>query len=531
MSKLDTYRGRWQINPTTVPVEVIVQDFDFVQYPVIRILDPSISKSRKLPHILGPDGIVCYYGFGAAILDRYDPGGTIVRCLAKAEKVLTDALSGRLDGDFAAEFASYWATSWMLYDLPRDYSGLGSVVYPHLRSDKVPTPVLIKKSSWVTERDPASKNGAEAALIVTVNEPLSLDPTVDWPPENLLQLKRWLRWVAPGLTSKLDEALIKSNRAGAILAVRATNGLFALRLDVPRHLQTTEFLKQRRSSLPKVMDRMAANVPVERIRADAADPQYIYGRNIGSRRNFGGKAILVIGCGTIGGFLAHQLAQSGAGTAGGRLVLADTDDLRTANLGRHLLGVPYLHCNKAEATAAFIKTMLPDINVEAEKSDGLTIPTERFALVIDVTGEETLSIALNQKAIDSRPDVCAHIFGWLVGNGAIAQCILVDSDVDKACFKCLKPELGGQPRFRTLKPDAHVEIGSIAACGDAEFTPFPVSRSISAAAQVLELALDWVNGNTSPRFRSQTFDSKQAYHVSNTSPLALSTCPACNSRR
>lgn len=212
-------------------------------------------------------------------------------------------------------------------------------------------------------------------------------------------------------------------------------------------------------------------------------------------------------------------------------MLADTDDLRTANLGRHLLGVPYLHCNKAEATAAFIKTMLPGINVEAENSDGLTIPTERFALVIDVTGEETLSIALNQKAVDSRPSVCAHIFGWLVGNGAIAQCILVDSDVDMACFKCLKPELAGQPRFRTLKPDTQVEIGSIAACGDAEFTPFPVSRSIFAAAQVSELVLDWVNDSASPRFRSHTFDSKQAYHVSNSSPLALSTCPACNNRQ
>ncbi|TIV75490.1 MAG: hypothetical protein E5V79_01100, partial [Mesorhizobium sp.] len=122
MSKLDTYRGHLPINPTAVPVEVIVPDFDFVQYPVIRILDLSISKTRKLPHILGPEGIVCYYGLGSAILDRYDPGGTIMRCLMKAEKVLTDALGGRLDRDFAAEFASYWATTWMLYDLPRDYN-------------------------------------------------------------------------------------------------------------------------------------------------------------------------------------------------------------------------------------------------------------------------------------------------------------------------------------------------------------------------------------------------------------------------
>lgn len=529
--RFDTYRGYLPINPKPVPVEIIVPDYDFLQYPVVRIVDASVLDNRKLPHILGPAGIICYYGAGSAILDRYNPAGTILRCLIKAEKVVADALGGRLDSDFAAEFASYWGKSWMLYDLPHDFSGLGTVAYPVLREDGVPTPVLTAKSSWATDRDPASVASAEDALIVSINKPLTLDPNSNWPPENLLQIKRWLRWIAPGLEGKLDEALVKSSQAGAILAIRATNGLFALRLEVPTYLKKPEFLKQRRSSLPKAMDKTAASIQVERIRADAADPDYVFSRNIGSRPNLGGKAILLIGCGTIGGFLAHQLAHSGAGTAGGRLLLADTDDLRTANLGRHLLGIPYLHRNKAEATATFIKMMLPGINVEAENSDGLTIASDRFDLVIDVTGEEAFSIALNQRAIDRRPDVPAHIFGWLAGNGAIAQCVLVDSEAEKACFKCLKPELAGQPRFRTIRPDASVEIRSVAACGDSEFTPFPVSRSVSAAAQVCELALDWVSGSTSPRFRSQTFDIKQAFQIADTNPLALSTCPACKSPR
>lgn len=519
------------INPTPVPVEVIIPDLDFVQYPVIRIADPSVFERRKLPHILGPDGIICYYGAGSAILDRYDPAGTIVRCLVKAEKVVSDALGGHLDGDFAAEFASYWAKSWMLYDLPRNYSGPGVVAYPRLRADHVPTPVLTTNSSWATERDPASKVSTDAALIVAVDKPLSLDPSRDWPPKNLLQVKQWLRWIKPGLETKLDEALIRSNRPGAVLAIRATNGLFAVRLDVPRHLQTTEFLKQRRSSLPKAMARMATEIPVERIKADAADLNYIYSRNVGSRRNLSRKAILLIGCGTIGGFLAHQLAQCGAGMAGGRLALTDTDDLRTANLGRHILGVPYLHRNKAAGTAEFVNSMLPGITVEAMDADGLSLSTDRFDLVIDATGEEAHSIALNQKAVDRRPASPAHIFAWLSGNGAIAQCILVDSEAEKACFKCLKPQLAGQPRFRTLRPDVDIEIGSIAACGDAEFVTFPVSRSMSAAALACELALDWVNGSASPRFRSQTFDTRQAYHISDTSPLAHSTCPACRDLR
>jgi tRNA A37 threonylcarbamoyladenosine dehydratase len=73
---------------------------------------------------------------------------------------------------------------------------------------------------------------------------------------------------------------------------------------------------------------------------------------MGTMENLAGKRILLIGCGTIGSFLAQQLTQCGCGRAGGRLDLVDDDVLRPANLGRHLLGVPYLNRNKAEGCAS-----------------------------------------------------------------------------------------------------------------------------------------------------------------------------------
>ncbi len=81
-----------------------------------------ILPERLLPH-LGSEGEICFFARGAVVLDRYDPGGTVLLCLNRAETVLRNALRGRLDDDFADEFRAHWWQTWMLSDLPQGYVG------------------------------------------------------------------------------------------------------------------------------------------------------------------------------------------------------------------------------------------------------------------------------------------------------------------------------------------------------------------------------------------------------------------------
>jgi tRNA A37 threonylcarbamoyladenosine dehydratase len=126
---------------------------------------------------------------------------------------------------------------------------------------------------------------------------------------------------------------------------------------------------------------------------------------MGGRSNLSGKNIVLIGCGTIGSFLAQQLAQSGAGAAGGKLVLVDHDKLKTGNLGRHLLGTPYLDRPKAEGCRDFLRDQLPMLNIEFRNIDAAASDwtTTGFDLVIDATGEEGFSIAVNERSVKARP--------------------------------------------------------------------------------------------------------------------------------
>ena len=284
----------------------------------------------------------------------------------------------------------------------------------------------------------------------------------------------------------------------------------------------------RRANLARTLTAIGSKITVERVNSAPADSKYVFGRNLQGTTNLAGKRILLIGCGTIGGFLAQQLAQCGAGSGGGEMELIDPELLYPANLGRHLLGAPYLYENKASACAEFIQMQLPPINLRPNPGHATSANIEKYKydLVIDATGEEALSIDLNHKAVIDRPNSPPVLFVWLEGNGATAKSILAGSPAH-ACLKCLKPNLSQDPRHRTLKSQASVVLERNAACGEGAYVPFPVSRSVSAAAMACDHVLDWANGIEHNRFRSRTFDDAKAYNITDGSPKRSADCPAC----
>lgn len=527
-TEVPTYTGVLDPHGLKVPVSISLPDLDFVKPPPIR-LDPAFEIQKRLfPH-LASGRAICYFTAGAVVFDRYKPAGTVLSCLNQAEKVLVDALRGRSDGDFANEFQGYWGEKYLSVDLPPAYTGKAKIHFYKWRAEQKTKSILCLEDSWLIayyENQPGFELATEDCLVVQVREPLTLDPAENWPPKTLFDLNRWLSVVAPALVGEVEKLLVTASEAS--VAVRAPNGIFGYRIGIPKFLETEEFLKSRRGKLPSVMKKYEDKIEVERIEGRRADTDYIFSRNMGRAASLAGKKVLLIGCGTIGGYVAHQLAQSGVGADGGELRLADPDILNTANLGRHLLGVDYLYKNKAEGCQKFILAQLPMLRVTAYPNDARNLlkDASKFDLIIDATGEEGLSLAINHMAVQARPNWPPVIFGYLIGNGALAQIILVDQP-DRACLKCLKPELAGQPRFQDLNPGVEVERVANLECGDAEHIPFPVSRSVGAASLIVNLALDWASGKTNNRFRNMLFDPERAFFIKDGSPLPSKSCPTC----
>lgn len=101
--------GDLTCNAGEVSIELSVSDWDFVDYPKIRILgQPDFLPKRMAHHVT--DGSFCYMAKGEVILDRYNPAGSILRCLNQATGLLNDLIANpaRNLSDFQAEFQAYW---------------------------------------------------------------------------------------------------------------------------------------------------------------------------------------------------------------------------------------------------------------------------------------------------------------------------------------------------------------------------------------------------------------------------------------
>lgn len=527
------YTGYLDPTGVKVPVRIDVGGLDFVHPPPIHVDETYPVAGRTLPHLLGEGRSFCYYASGAVVLDRYNPGGTVLQCLDQADNVMRRAVRGHSDGDFADEFYTYWSSTSMLVDLPPDFTGRAIVRYLDLHKGEVLTAALCQDSSWLI--DVHRSNGSplpsgDGCVVVATDEALSLDPNEEWPPTNLASFNVWLKWMAPALVGVLERSFSFGEGLTRWVAIRAPNGTFVFSATLPAFLQTNEFQKSRRTSLPQVLKRFSPKVSIERSSGVPADTDYIFSRNMGNMTNLAGKRILLVGAGTIGGFLAQQLAQSGAGSAGGQLILVDTDKLRTANLGRHLLGMRYLNRNKAEGCRDFLKSQLPMLDIGFRNEDALAVLADNcppYDLIIDATGEEALSLALNERANRARNTWPPILFGYLLGNGAMAQAILT-GDAKHACLKCLKPELSGAPRFPSLRPDVEVNKVANMECADPLHIPYPVTRSVMAASLICDMALSWAGEGKGHRFRSFLFDPERAYFVKDSNPQPSRDCPACN---
>ncbi|HTK12292.1 MAG TPA: ThiF family adenylyltransferase [Xanthobacteraceae bacterium] len=215
----------------------------------------------------------------------------------------------------------------------------------------------------------------------------------------------------------------------------------------------------------------------------------------------------------------------------GRLVLFDNQLLASSNLGRHLLGLPHLGRNKAEGCAEVIRTQLPFLDVEARPGDvlGRFKFLEEFDLVTDATGEEALSLALNDFAVKRGPKFPPVVYSWVVGDGAAVQTMLCDSS-DYACYKCSKPELSKEPRVRVLRNSAEMSLRRMGACGDGLYSPFPVSVSMAAASLALDVILGWGNGKPGARLRTRAIDLERSFAVKDTTLAPSAVCPACRGK-
>lgn len=517
------YRGPIRVHGSEAIVEIEIPDASFARLPSIRLLDRSKLPIIQLAHLV-TDGFICYHD-GGLPLDLYDPGGSVLRVLEEAVAALERSFGGGAAVEFERELASYWRGTHIYIAIPR--AATPSIARGELMTLSGGADsglVAVPKGAWSdTLKEPRFPT---TLISVTAN----LRHTATFPPDSLESILSYLA-DQESLPNGWQDAVIDAAAAEEYLFVSAPNAIVGWKPTFPASVEI-----QRRgsgfrpSSFRKFVMRNPTQLGLQRVIGRQVDLTFCVTRNLAVRPNLIGKRVALVGCGTIGGYLARMLAQAGAG-CGAPLLLYDTDAFSPGNLGRHELGFADLGRSKASALAEHLKRFHPAVEVDPRHADATAdwSTLEGVSLIVDATGEPNVASSLNSQFLGSvrNGHELALLHTFVFGNGVAAQSFLNLKD-GLACYRCLQTGFGGQWRYSPMK-DPSAELETIAArCGEGGYAPFSVDAPIAAAALALRAALDWVEGLPGKRLRTTIVD-----HVAGrnrldwTSPERLKSCPAC----
>ncbi len=198
--------------------------------------------------------------------------------------------------------------------------------------------------------------------------------------------------------------------------------------------------------------------------------------------------VLLIGCGSIGGYLCSELVKAGYKN----LTLVDGDILKAENIYRHFLGMDYVGKYKAEALRVYCKYSFPqviiktlDSNAEELIEDG-SIELGDFDVIISATGNHNFNRWLNRHIYQEHVKVpCIYLWNEPLDVGCHLAIIHPDS---QGCYECFfardteKNELYDVTAY--TKPGQTVTKSSRGCSGT--FVPYSSNVSLCTVSVCLE---------------------------------------------
>lgn len=508
------FRGSIDADGTAITCELGI-DAELFELPTVTVLNVSEVVHQKITPHLSSGGDLCFVARGSVVLDIFDPVGQTLACLERAQVVLAGALRGEYVEDLEHEFAYYWDGPPCLLDIQDMSARVEALVVPTeggrlfgaVTDDRARTE---RKLSLLGMR--ASEASWSAFRVRTQARPRPDRGT--WPPRTVGDFLQWQGRLDLGTKRYIEKKLQQALESGAVgAAVVVESPLVTYCIGV-RLWESISPPKQGAKTKTWLYSRALLTPSTTRI-----DDRFIAERNSPGMRTLAGKRIVLVGAGTIGGYLGDMLARAGAGTGGGELVVIDPDALLAENLGRHRLGFNYLFQPKATALCVELSGTVPGAKATPVLQDVKEVSLERADLLIDATGEEALGHWLCKNRL-LQPMLTV----WVEGPGTAVRALLHTSRKG-ACFRCLcDANKRGELRVSTEATELLLAGNSC----DGLYVPFGAHVSVQAASLAAEMVLAWCNDAAQPALRTRVLDQSISLATADCSPPVNEDCPACS---
>jgi len=542
---------------------VVDRDFPFA-LPLVILVDrpPPLTW----PHI-EEDGKLCLLP-GAAESSPHDPVGVAQHVLGHASTLIEACIAGTNRDDFRTEFHSYWNRVQSL-----DATPFVSLVAPRPPSRRVW--VWRGERFYLLADDEVTARAWLRNIAGKPKQPHTIEPAaLLWLPRALLPCEYPMtaaEVLALARTKTADGAAILEagafsmpDRLAILLGAPTPYGPSLAGVTIVRR-QANQWTSKRRGHDPMTRGFRPGRVPskvrqaryfgatsILRSEVERIDAGWIHGRDQDKHQALLRAARIVgIGAGSVGAPIATRLAQAGAA----EFDLIDPKRLKSANVGRHPLGVGHLGSFKAVALVTKIQRDYPHTRrIEAhpyrwqdlaEKKPDLLAAA---SIIVSAIGHWNDESALNAWHVDNgrRP---AIIYCWLEPHASAGHAIAVMAD--GGCLQCGFSNVG-VPHVRVTDWPAGSQLVHEPACG-AVYQPYGPVELSSIESLVAELCLDVLLGKVSssrhriwaartsfleaaggiwaPDWAKQPSFRAEGGYVEDRPWPAASACPVCGGRR
>ena len=458
----DRFRDVWRLEfhgGTPVPHLFVAIPWVFPdELPHIYAPYDLAFEGARIPH-LDRFQHVCTFNISSRFPNPDRPGEAVLATISRALEIMNQGLTGQNKTEYMDEFDAYWG------DVSRPPIAALAIlrmegVHRKIRQVLI-SPPLAGFSLLITDDDTTAHSfldaigrarGTPAPALF-----LQLDSTVDV--RGILHNSDVARCL-PSEPKKALFAFLKEDHRPSLVLFSIpikTSYVFGGWMHRPystiiyrgersrRHQgQAAGFLPGHLSPEVELTLKFATQ-PVDRVVVTRADPSRLDLRTSGEERDLSGE-INVIGCGSVGGFIARALAYARPST----LRLVDNELLEVHNVPRHVCDLTSVGQNKAEAVGGLLRRSDPSLQIEPYPQDVLEIlRTSATRLVpAKLTVVSLAKIApertINEVARGTDLGVAAYV--WIEPHAIAGHAVIVPPK-GRGCFECL------------VQPDGELGVG------------------------------------------------------------------------
>ena len=205
-----------------------------------------------------------------------------------------------------------------------------------------------------------------------------------------------------------------------------------------------------------LLDKLLSDVTtVEPLRTERKDYTYMC-ESIGNDTGLMNKRVLLVGAGSLGSYVAFELAKNGAKN----IKIYDGDELEDENILRWAYGGIGNGSNKATTLQLLLNLLHPELHIEAISGDidirslSEEMPDIDFLIFTIGSSDEQLKFNAALKKIKCKIPV---IFVWLEEGGDYSHILVVNYD-KRGCYECLFTNQQGERVNNRARKNANLTI-------------------------------------------------------------------------